>query len=97
MEIEQMPVWLDIRKIFEDDPKSTRFEYKAILHTKDKDFDIMKIVTIDIVRDYVGNIGDVVFLEFIVPLGTFYIFQALKLWEPTCSTFTLSGTTSKLV
>jgi hypothetical protein len=71
MEIEQMPVWLDIRKIFEDDPKGTRFEYKAILHTKDKDFDIVKIVSIDIIRDYVGNIGDEIFIEFTVPLGAY--------------------------
>lgn len=71
MYLEKSPIWLAVRKIFSETQKPVRFSYTAKLHTVKEDVDIMKIVTIDIIRDYIKNVGDVVMIEFIMPLGEY--------------------------
>ena len=70
-EFEKTPLWLDVRKIFNSVTKPVKFRISGILHTEDEDIDIVKIIEIDNCRDYVNNIGDVVFISFIMPLGDY--------------------------
>ena len=71
MHLENTPIWAAVRKIFKEDQKPVRFAYTAKIHTVKEDFDVMKIVTVDIVRDYVNNIGDIVMIEFVMPMGEY--------------------------
>lgn len=71
MHLEKTPIWAAVRKIFSETQKPVRFAYTAKIHTTTEDFDVMKIVSIDIIRDYVNNIGDVVMIEFLMPLGDY--------------------------
>lgn len=71
MEIERTAVWADIRKIFSDGAKPVRYEYRATLHTERENIPVMKLITLDTVRDYVGNIGDEVFVEIIMSFGDY--------------------------
>jgi len=69
--IEKTPLWLDIRKVFSSGKKPINFEYRGMLHTEKEDIPILKIISIDIVRDYINNIGDHIHLEFKMPLGDY--------------------------
>lgn len=69
--LEKTPLWLDIKRILYGKTNRVRFEYKGIIHTAKEDFDITKILTIDIVRNYVKNIGDEIFLQIMMPLGDY--------------------------
>lgn len=71
VDIKKTALWVDIENVFIDGPKTIRYIYTGILHTVDKDYDVMKIITLDIVRDYVKNIGDKIILEFMMPLGDY--------------------------
>jgi hypothetical protein len=68
---EDTALWADVKRIFEDGDKAVLFNYTGILHTKKHDFDVMKIVTIDIMRDYVNNVGDQIAISFMMPLGNY--------------------------
>lgn len=70
-EFEKTPLWVDVRKIFNSGPNPVRYEYQATLHTEKEDFKLFKVVTVDMVRDYVNNIGDHVNIAFIMPLGDY--------------------------
>lgn len=71
LSIEQTPVWSDIKDVMYGTAKPTRFEYRALLHTEKEDLPVFKIDVIDIVRDYVNNIGELVQVEFKMPLGEY--------------------------
>lgn len=72
-QLERSPLWLDIKKIIYTDQKPVRFELRGMLHTEKEDIPIMKIISIDTVRDYVMNIGDHIHIEFKMPLGEYAI------------------------
>lgn len=71
--IESTPLWADVREVMQAKAKPTRFEYRAMLHTEKEDLPVYRLESIDLVRDYVGNIGDVVQVEFKMPLGEYMI------------------------
>ena len=71
VDIKKTALWVDIQKVFIDGPKTIRYSYTGILHTETDDYTVMKIVNLDIVRDYVKNVGDHVILEFVMPLGDY--------------------------
>lgn len=70
-QIEDSALWADIRSILKSSSKTVRFEYRAMLHTEVSDLVITKLISIDIVRDYVNNIGDSIIINFIMPLGDY--------------------------
>lgn len=70
-ELEKTPLWLDIKKILTSKTQRVRFEYTGTLHTPKEDFAITKILRMDIIRDYVKNIGDEVFIKCYMPLGDY--------------------------
>lgn len=71
MELEKTPIWADVKKVLNDGPKPIRYEYVAKLHTEVNDINLMKVVMVDIVRDFVNNIGDTIFIEVMIPLGDY--------------------------
>lgn len=71
MQLEKTAIWAAARKIFNDIDKPVRFEYTAKIHTTAEDFDVMKVLKFDLIRDYVNSIGDVITIELNMPLGDY--------------------------
>lgn len=69
LNIDESLMWDDIRSVIEGD-SSPSAVYEVILHTEDEDIDIDKLVSIDIIRDYVSAYSDQVVAKVLVPLGT---------------------------
>lgn len=72
-EIERSPIWADVRDIIASKKKPVKFEYRGMLHTEKEDYPVYKILAIDLVRDYANNYGDVLHLQFKMPLGEYMI------------------------
>ena len=73
-ELEKTALWADIRKIILDETKPVRFRYDITIHTEKEDIKVMKMPNLDIVRDYINNIGDEIHMSLMVPMGD-YIFR----------------------
>jgi hypothetical protein len=71
IEIEQTAMWADVKKIFEEGEKPVKFEWTATLHTVDDDVEIVKVITVDSVRDYANKIAHRTHIEMIMPLGDY--------------------------
>ena len=71
MQLEKTPIWAAARKIFDETDKPVKFEFTAKIHTTDEDFDALKVLKFDIIKDYVNSIGDVMMMELIMPLGDY--------------------------
>lgn len=71
VDIKKTALWADVRKILQSDAKTIRHEVKAIFHTTASDTPVMKVVSLDIVRDYVATVGDHIVIEFMIPLGDY--------------------------
>lgn len=69
--IQNSPIWLDIKSVLESSSNPIKFDFKGMLHTVDSDMPVLKIMSLDIIRDYMNNIGDVVNIEFKLPLGEY--------------------------
>lgn len=70
-QIEQTPLWLEIKTVINSGKKPVKYNYKGMLHTEKEDIPILKIASIDIQRDYVNNIGDRMLVEFKMGLGDY--------------------------
>lgn len=70
-EIEETPLWADIRDIVNSGRKPVRFEYRGMLHTEKEDIAVLKVMAFDVLRDYANNIGDHLQIEFKMPLGEY--------------------------
>ena len=71
LELEKTALWADIRKVLTDPAKPVRFRYELILHTEKEDIPIMKLMNLDMVRDYANNIGEEIFCSLLMPLGDY--------------------------
>lgn len=71
VELERLPLWPDIRMIIRSGPKPVRYEYTALIHTPVDDFAVLKVVTFDIVRDYVSHVTDYLVVELMMPIGDY--------------------------
>lgn len=72
-EIEKSPLWADIRDIMSSEKKPVKFEYRGMLHTEKEDYPILKMTSIDLIRDYANNIGDILRIQFKMPLGEYMV------------------------
>lgn len=72
-DIENTPLWADIKDTVFSGKKPIRFEYRAMLHTVKEDLPILTVVAIDTVRDYHNNIGDILQVQFKFPLGDYMV------------------------
>lgn len=70
-DIERTTIWPEVKKVINSGQNPVRFLYTGRIHTVDNDIDVMKIISIDIVRDYVDTIFDYTHIEFIMPLGDY--------------------------
>ena len=69
--IDNTPIWNEVKKITSAKAARCEYTYKGMVHTVKEDIQISKLLYVDTVRDYVENIGDVIFVQFIVPLGDY--------------------------
>lgn len=70
-ELESSPIWMDVRNIIDSGVKPVRFEYRGQIHTEKQDFTVLKILSIDNVRDYANNVGEHIQVKFKIPLGDY--------------------------
>lgn len=79
-ELESAPMWADVQSVLGSGQKPVKFEYRGQFHTVKEDFTVMKIISIDVIRDYANNIGDQLHVKFKITLGDymvrFYPFRA---------------------
>lgn len=69
MEIEDTPIYKEIREIIDEGPKPVATYYKAKIHAGDMDFDGLKITNINIIRDYLTRVADIVTATITIPMG----------------------------
>lgn len=68
--ITQYRLWPDIEPIMmAGSPQE--YEYKAVLHSRNSELEILQIITMDIVSDYISNYTDVIFMRVNLPMGDF--------------------------
>ena len=60
MEIEDSPIYKEIKEIIDDGPKPVCYQYKAKIHVDDKDFEVIKVISVDMINDYLTRVGDMV-------------------------------------
>jgi hypothetical protein len=70
-QIETNALWADIQTISGSSVKNPNRILQGMLHTEKFDVPIFKMISLDIVRDYVNMISDQVFVEFQMPLGDY--------------------------
>ncbi len=70
MEIEKTAVWLSIKKVLNSGYKTGTLSaysfFDLVVHTKDHDFKVVKVLNIDVSSDYVNNYTDVISVTFMV-------------------------------
>lgn len=69
MEIEDTPVFKEVMDVIEDGPKPISYHYKAQIHTEEGDYDAMKLIDMQITRDYIANAGDELRVTLLLSLG----------------------------
>ena len=70
-QIEKTPIWIDVFSIINSGKKPIKFEYRGLIHNEKEDINIFKIKSIDIVRNYATQIGEVIQIEFDMLLGDY--------------------------
>jgi hypothetical protein len=71
MELEESPIYWEIKTIIEDGPKPISKFYTAKVHYDQESVDILKVLTVDFVKNFEVNTGDQIQLEVMIPLGTY--------------------------
>lgn len=69
MEIEEYPVFKEVKKIIDSGPKPISFSYKARIRVRQDEFEVIKVIDIDNRKDYANNFADEILLKALVPLG----------------------------
>lgn len=69
MEIEESPIYQEIKQIIDEGPKPISFQWKAKIHVKDKEFEPVKIIDVDYRKDYTENFGDEITIKLLLPMG----------------------------
>lgn len=71
MEIENSSLYNEIQLITNSGSRPIAFYWTAMIHVGDENIEILKVVTVDTLRDYEKNIGDETNLELLIPLGKY--------------------------
>lgn len=75
MEIEKTALWLSVNKVLNSGYKtgylSSYSSFSMVIHTKDHDFKVQKVLNLDVSADYVNNVSDIITVEFIMMLGDY--------------------------
>lgn len=78
--IESTPIWSDVQDILNSNFTSIDEEIKILIHTEKEDFTVIKLLSLDISRNYNSHIGDVIFIDFVIGLGD-YVYRLLPYIE----------------
>lgn len=70
-DIESTPLWADIESVIYSGPKDVKYDYAALVHTQDNDFNIFKIIHIEEKCDYQSEIGPSMKISFQIGLGDY--------------------------
>lgn len=70
-DIESTPLWADVESVIYDGPRVVKFDYAALVHTQDNDFNIFKILHIEETSDYQSDIGPSMKILFQIGLGDY--------------------------
>lgn len=73
LNIKDTILWLDVKDIIYSARKPIKNEYRLMVHTEQEDIPVIKLITLDEVRDYVNNIGDVIHVKFMMALGEYMV------------------------
>lgn len=71
MAIEDTPLYQEILEVMGTGPKKVHYYWDCEIHTPTEDLSVMRVVSVDIIRDYSENYSDVIMLEVMIPAGTF--------------------------
>ncbi len=71
--IEKSSMWKDISAVLNSNYNYTHIVYQGVIHTELEDYPVLAITTIDIVRDYLKNIGDHINIIFILSMGDYAV------------------------
>ena len=52
MDIDDTPIFKEIKEIIDDGPKPVYYQYKAKIHVNGDEYEAVKVVSVDIVSDY---------------------------------------------
>lgn len=69
--IENTPIWSEVQNIQKSTSDPVKFGFTATIETKDNKLDLLKVKSIDIVRDYVNTMFDRYYLTSVMPLGDY--------------------------
>jgi hypothetical protein len=69
MDIEETPVYKEVKDIIDGGPKKVFFYYKAQIHADGKDYDVTKVLSIKILRDYISKAADIIAVTVNIPYG----------------------------
>lgn len=73
MEIEDTAVYKEVKEVIDEGPKPIASYYKAVIHTENGDFEVTKVIDIQVTRDYIANAGDEIRMTALIPLGMWAI------------------------
>jgi hypothetical protein len=71
LEIKKTSLWKDVNSIINNNDTITFFRWTGQVHNSKYNLNIVKITNFDIIRDYEGNVGDHIHIEFLLALGDF--------------------------
>lgn len=69
MEIDQLPLFQEIKQIIDEGPKPISFGWVAKIHAMDKEFEAIQFIDLDFKKDYVNNFSDEIMLRLLIPYG----------------------------
>ena len=74
------PLYLDVKKIIDEPSPLSKYIYKAKIHTEEEDIPTIKIISFNIIRDYVAAYSDYMYIEVSIPLGD-YVYKIFPFRE----------------
>lgn len=96
LDLDQNPIGTELARILVSGSKPVKFSTTLTLHTTALDIPIAKLISKDRVKDFVNMVGDVIHVEFTMPLGdySFNLYPYRNNLEITESKVQLSSTGS---
>lgn len=97
MEIENTALWLSVKQILGSKYKvgtlAVYSKFNIIIHTKDHDFTVQKVLNVDVSADYVNNYSDIITVDFLMLMGDYKtkLFPSLNNLEATLIKQYVSG------
>jgi hypothetical protein len=71
MRIESSPYWIDVDKVIKSKKRRYSIDLRATIHTAEIDLDVLRVISVDIVRDYVHAYADQTVIEVYIGLGDY--------------------------